>query len=264
MVRWNKWYIAIPKKRLLKKIDLLICVSEATACYALHALAKKDASKIKVIYNGINLEKFNNIKKMTKRELRKKLNIELNTPVFLTVCNLIERKGVDIVLNAMINLNNANINFKHIIIGRGKEEEKLRKKVAENGLNAKVVFIPYIEQDEDLMSYFAASDIFIMMSRTLYNPPALEGFGIVYAEAQYLGIPVIAGKSGGVISSVRDGFTGYLINPESPTAPDEIAKRIDVLLKNKEKYKWMSNNAKLFIVENFSWKKNADEIIQSL
>lgn len=261
MIKWDRWFIALIKKRLLKKVNLVFCVSDATACFASYGIPKKQVSKIKIVYNGIELKKFHNIIKKRKKDIRKNLKIEPDIPVFLTVCNLVKRKGVDIVLDAINILNVSNIHFKHYIIGRGVEEKKLKKMVKRNNLTDKVIFIPYIENDEELMSYFAAADIFIMMSRTLYKPPSMEGFGIVYAEAQYLGVPVIAGKSGGVPSVVRDGFTGYLLNPEKKSASKEIVEKVKILLNDKEKYKWISNNAKNFIKENFSWGKNAREII---
>jgi len=261
MIKCDKWYSFLLKRFFLRKIDIIVTVSDATAIYISHGLPKNDISKIKIIYNGIKLSKFDSIKQVNKNNFKKKLNIEPKIPIFLTICNLKPRKGVDIVIKADIILDKKNIDFKHIIIGRGSEEKKLKKIVLNNSLNEKVIFIPYIEKDNDLMQYFAISDFFIMMSRTLYNPPAMEGFGIVYIEAQYLGIPVIAGKSGGVLSCVRDEFTGYLIDPEDIKAPEEIVSRIILLLEDKKKYMEMSKNASAFVKEKFSWKKNVEKLI---
>jgi phosphatidylinositol alpha-1,6-mannosyltransferase len=57
----------------------------------------------------------------------------------------------------------------------------------------------------------------------------VEGFGIVYVEAGYYGIPVIGGKAGGVPDAVVDGETGFLVNPEDP---QEIGQAILRLLKD--------------------------------
>jgi len=260
MVKWNPWIVRIMKRLFLNKISKVIAVSDSTAIYVKNALPRRDSSKVTVIYNGISFEKFKDVKKLKKGEVRKHLNINMQIPVLLTVCNLVERKGVDILLRADKLLLNSGFDFYHIIIGRGPEEERLRSISEELRITDKVEFIPYVEKDGDLAKYFKASDLFVLMSRTLYNPPAMEGFGIVYVEAQYLGIPVIGGRSGGVTSAVRDGFTGYLIDPEREDSHELVFKLIKRVLSDKKLYERLSSNAEEFASSHFSWTKYVQEL----
>ena len=55
------------------------------------------------------------------------------------------------------------------------------------------------------------SDLFVMISREIDGD--LEGFGIVYLEANACGVPVIGGLSGGISHAVLDNKTGLLVNP---------------------------------------------------
>jgi glycosyltransferase involved in cell wall biosynthesis len=63
-------------------------------------------------------------------------------------------------------------------------------------------FIP----DETLNDYFQISDVYVMPS---YN----EGFGIVFIEAMYFGLPVIAGNKDGSVDALLNGKLGTLIDP---------------------------------------------------
>ncbi|MDC7241289.1 MAG: glycosyltransferase family 4 protein, partial [Spirochaetales bacterium] len=253
MLRWDNWLRRLIKKKVLKRVDQYFPVSNATALYLEHFVPNSKLENIHTLYNGINREKFSGCRK--KDEIRKSLNIPETTCLLLTVCNLIPRKGVDILLNADKLLEESDFNYLHVIVGRGSEEERLKNLAKENKISNSVKFIPYIESDQELAELFIASDLYVMMSRTEHNKMAMEGFGIVYAEAQYCGTPVIAGNTGGVPSAVRDDFTGYLISPSNPDAPEEIKDKIINLINDSEKYNRFSENARNFVSNSFDWDK---------
>ena len=62
-----------------------------------------------------------------------------------------------------------------------------------------------------LPEHFAAADVFAMPCRTRRAGLDVEGLGIVYLEAAAVGLPVIAGDSGGAPDAVQDGRTGYVV-----------------------------------------------------
>ena len=84
-------------------------------------------------------------------------------------------------------------------------DKELRKIVADEGVEDKVVFLKSISNDERL----------ILLERTniLLYTPENEHFGIVPVEAMHMGCIVIACNSGGPLESVDHGVTGYLITP---------------------------------------------------
>ena len=64
-------------------------------------------------------------------------------------------------------------------------------------------------------------------------PSRKEGFGIVFIEAMYYGLPVIAGNMDGSSDALLHGKLGQLVNPDSV---EEIANAISNILKNKPSY----------------------------
>lgn len=261
---WERKRNFIFKKYLLRQFTNIFAVSEYTGFLVKTLISTNQYHKVRVIYNGINQDKLNTVLNKSKTILKEKIGLKININAFLTVCNLLPRKGVDVLLRTDMILKNQGIDFIHIIIGNGKEKEKLIKYVNTNNLQNNVLFIDYIKEDTNLAEYFRASDIFLMMSKTIYNPPAMEGFGIVYAEAQYLGIPVIGGNSGGVSTVVKHGFTGFLVDPDDDKVENKICEYIKMLIFNKELYNKISINAHNFVKYNFSWNKNCEEILRIL
>lgn len=217
--------------------------------------------KIKKIYNGINKKKFENIYQVTKEDVKNKLSFN-SKPILLTVSNLVKRKGIDIAIKADLILKEKGISFLHIIIGTGEEEDDLKKLVATSGLGRNVIFIDRINNDYELMEYFKAADVFIMLSKTDYKKQKTEGFGIVLAEAGYIGLPVIAGNSGGISTVVKHGFTGYLINTDESEPEKEAAYYLEKLFFDNELYSQISRNANKFIDDNFDWMANANKILR--
>ena len=62
---------------------------------------------------------------------------------------------------------------------------------------------------------------------------SVEGFGIVYLEANSYGIPVVASKTGGVSDAVKQNVSGIFAEP---TSPEDITKKILYILKNRDKF----------------------------
>lgn len=262
MSLWKGKFVYYLDKYLLKKFDFIFPVSDATGELVKTILPYKQYHKIQVVYNGISRDKLDSISLFKKDEIRKELNIDSSKLVLLTICNLYKRKGVDIALKADKIIKDNGIDFIHIIIGKGTEESTLKEFVNNSIIRDNVLFINYVANDFQLAKYYKASDIFVMPGRTFYNPPDMEGFGIVYAEAQYMGIPVIGGNSGGVSNVVKHGFTGFLVNPEQNYPEIETADYILKIIEDRKNKNVLSINAKAFISENFDWNINVSSIIK--
>jgi glycosyltransferase involved in cell wall biosynthesis len=116
-------------------------------------------------------------------------------------------KGYDRVIDAMAETQNECPKLKYLLGGSFVEEEKkyIDEKIENLGLTGKVVFAGFIS-DEKLAEYFTLSDFYVMPS---YN----EGFGIVFIEALFYGLPVVGGNIDGTIDALDHGNFGILINP---------------------------------------------------
>lgn len=133
--------------------------------------------------------------------------------IILTVARLFPRKGIDTVICALPRVLQKVPDVTYIIVGDGPDRQRLTALVNELGLRDHVFFAGQVP-DADLPAYYAACDVFVMLSRTIEGEGEIEGFGIVYLEAGACGKPVVGGNDGGAKEAIIDGVTGFVVNPQ--------------------------------------------------
>lgn len=134
-----------------------------------------------------------------------------NRKILLSVGRLVPRKGFDKVIEALAGVSRKINNVCYVIVGEGDDKERLEHLVVKYNLQSYVVFTGGINSLE-LSAAYEACDAFIMPCRELPGGD-VEGFGIVFLEANLFGKPVIAGRSGGVSEAVIPEVTGILVDP---------------------------------------------------
>jgi phosphatidylinositol alpha-1,6-mannosyltransferase len=82
----------------------------------------------------------------------------------------------------------------------------------------------------------------------------LEGFGMVFLEASAAGKPVIGGRSGGTADAVRDGDTGFLVDPFDT---EELCFRMEQLLANLDLRRRMGAAGRARVCLEFDWSTRA-------
>ena len=216
--------ILLPQKFMRKKTLLKKIIGEANAIVANSYFTKDkllylgaDAKKITVVHPGPNLEN-QDVSQLKLKKIIATHRLQ-NRKVLLTVGRLVKRKGHDMVLRALPQIIKQVPNVVYLIIGDGPDRQELVKLTNQLRLGDRVKFLGQVAS-WDLPAYYQACHVFIMPSRQI-NTWDVEGFGIVYLEANLFGKPVIGGKSGGIAEAVVDGQTGLLV---SPTDQDQIAK----------------------------------------
>lgn len=131
--------------------------------------------------------------------------------LILTVARLSPRKGQDLVLRALPDVVAQHHDAVYVIVGEGAQREHLEQEAQASGMSGHVKFTGKLAWC-DVISYFHACDIFIMPSLYAEEPIGdVEGFGIVYLEANACGKPAIGSDSGGVPDAISDGETGLLV-----------------------------------------------------
>jgi phosphatidylinositol alpha-1,6-mannosyltransferase len=140
--------------------------------------------------------------------------------VFLTVGRLVERKGIDTMLEALAGLDDRLPPWRYLVVSDGPQRARLEALARRLGLDGKVVFTGFVPHDE-LPIYYNLCDVFAMPNRAVGGDGgaslSVEGFGMVLLDAAACGKPVIAGRSGGAVDAVDDGINGLLV------APDDVA-----------------------------------------
>ncbi len=221
-------------KRIIKLIlswftDKIIAVSQGVKDYTIK-FEKINPQKLEVIYNGIDLNKFNF------RGLRQ---IELNKINAIVVARLAEQKGHRYLLEAMPDIIKKYPGFVLNILGRGNLKDDLEKQAQDLGIANQVVFKGTSLEPEKILNQM---DLFIL-------PSVWEGLGIAIIEAQAIGLPVLASNIGGIKELIEHKKTGLLFEPKDPQA---IFEAVDLLLSNPEMAKQLVENAHSQVKEKFS------------
>lgn len=169
--------------------------------------------------------------------------------VLLTVGRLEERKGHDQVIRALPRLLKKIPNMMYVIAGTGAEEGRLKQLCHSLGVERSVHFLGFVA-DDLLPSLYNLADVFVMPNRQGCSGD-IEGFGMVFVEANACGKPVVAGRSGGVESAVIHGETGLLVDGENL---DDLCGAILRLVKDERLSGQLGANGRKRAVEKFDWK----------
>ncbi|MEL6333659.1 MAG: glycosyltransferase family 4 protein [Cyanobacteria bacterium J06626_26] len=144
------------------------------------------------------------------QQIRHRYGISNEATVLLSVGRLVKRKGFDRVIRNLPHLLAQGLDVHYIICGRGAMQAELESLVTTLGLAKHIHFAGFVP-DQDLAQYYAACDVFTMLTTFEVNAGSIEGFGIVYAEAGYFSKPVLATNVGGVVDAVHHEKNGLLV-----------------------------------------------------
>lgn len=199
-------------------------------------------SKIEIMHPGVCSSFFSTC------HLTEKQNHSLK---IITVGRLQARKGQDTVIRALPEIQKHFKDVTYTIVGNGKDKDRLAVLTEEMGVEQQVSFLHDVP-DQDLPMLYSQHDVFAMPNRAIAGD--IEGFGIVFLEAQASGLPVIAGNSGGTADTLRDGETGFLVDGNSPEA---LVKLICEQLDTAAKRRKIGENGRRFVASTFDWKELA-------
>lgn len=254
------------EKALLKDLmwTKLIGVSKSVNNCAYNAGA--NIKKLALVYPGIDTSTFR--PGLNRGWLRDRIGVSNSDILILHASRIIgskrdfsylEAKGVTTLLEAFAILSQKNKNLKLLIATAlppkiwqksFDEEVKKIKDIAEiNGVKNKVIVRPF--ELGEMPNVYNGSDIFVMASE-------MESFGLVYAEALACGIPAIGTSVGGITEIIDNNLDGFLVEPKKAV---ELAKRMDILVKDTNKRKSMGNEGLRKIKQKFELKKMVDRLI---
>jgi phosphatidylinositol alpha-1,6-mannosyltransferase len=137
-------------------------------------------------------------------------------PVISTLSRLEPRKGVDMVIGALPHLRERFPGIVYLVAGGGDDLPRLRQLAAELGVTGQVEFLGPLPNEQAKAALFELSQVFAMPVRRV--GASVEGFGIVYAEAGWRGVPSLAGSEGGAPDAVLDGRTGLVCRGDDADA----------------------------------------------
>jgi glycosyltransferase involved in cell wall biosynthesis len=192
-----------------------------------------------VIPHGVDLNRFN--PNISGKQIRDFLNIK-DATVLLYVGRLEAHKGLKPFLKAikLIKEDRKDVKIKTVIVGSGKERKNLEKIAKKLNITDIVIFAGRVSEEE-LPSYYAASDIFVM-------PSLYEGFGLPILEAQACGSPVIGSDCTAIAETI--GLGGIVFEPNNEVS---LKNKILRLIDDKQIYNTLVQKS-LENADNYSWK----------
>lgn len=249
------------KRLLLKSIDRITAICSTKVVCVSPSLYKKSiednlCSRNKQIIlskgtcNGINVQKFNpeNIDQLKRNNLKKELNIPDNSLVIGFVGRLVKDKGIIELVEAFQLLSEKRTDLLLLLVGMFEERDALPDRVKnEITKNPRIIYTGYINNSQ-IEYYYSFMDIFIL-------PSYREGFPTSILEASSMKLPIITTKVTGCKDAIVENATGLFTCNNS----NEIAKSLDLFLKNKDVRQRFGENGRSFVVKNFEqtviWKE---------
>jgi phosphatidylinositol alpha-1,6-mannosyltransferase len=205
----------------LRAAERIVVVSRFTRDAVLGLIGPEAAERTVLIENGVDSARFRPVGR--RADLVERYGLR-GCFVFVSVCRLVERKGIDHAIKAFAAIRRDHPGCRYLVVGSGAHEASLRRIAAERGVADAVVFAGTVT-DEDLAAHYCLGDVFLMPNRALPDGDT-EGFGLVFLEANACGLPVIAGRDGGSCDAVQDGVNGLVVDGHAVAAIEAAMRRL--------------------------------------
>jgi len=216
----------LEKISLILPWDHVIALSNSTKSKLLKT--GLDPNKISVVHGGIEPKEFN-LKKSTK----------FSKFTIICIARLVNTKRVKDLIKALKKVKKANL----IIIGFGPLELQLQKLTQKLKLENRISFEKNLPRHH-LIETINRSHLFCL-------PSTVEGFGLVTIESMALGLPAVLADIPINQEITQQGQGAVFFKPKDS---DDLAKKINLLIKNKKLYRDKAKKAKL-LAKTCSWQR---------
>jgi glycogen synthase len=160
----------------------------------------------------------------------------------LCVGRLHQQKGFDVAIAALAKVRAQGLDAALTLIGQGAARKQLQAMAASCGIGDHVEFLGVLDRRRAL-------EIIAGCTALLVPARSHEGFGLVVAEAAFIGVPCVASRIGGLPEVVEDGVTGLIV---APGDPDALACAVTELLRDPDRARVLGKNARIRARQKFN------------
>jgi phosphatidyl-myo-inositol dimannoside synthase len=252
--RWRRPLWKALQRLVLENADLVIANSGYTGELVSSVAAR---ANVKVIPLAVDLDRF----APGDREAAKTNFGVAGKRVLSTVSRIHHYKAHDTVLRAIAHLaSEEREQLVYLIVGEGPHERKLRKLAQDLGIESHVRWLGFLSEQE-LPQIYSASDLFVLCTRDAPEERAVEGFGMVFLEAQSCGTPVVGTRTGGIPAAVQDGNGGWLIEQDDSR---KLADIIRQLVRSPEFFHAIGMQARQRVLRESTWERYGQSFSSAL
>ncbi len=241
--KWQNYFYQAVEKKYLQSVDGFIFNSETTKAAVNGLMINEKPSS--VAYPPT--DRFGSA--ISEDEI--KLRAKKNPLRILFLGNVIERKGLHTLLNALLYLSPSDVILD--VVGSLSFESAYTKQIESfieaNNLSS-FVFLHNSLNHTPLQNLLKQAHLLVV-------PSSYEGFGIVYLEGMCFGLPAIGTTAGAAGEIIEDNSSGYLIQPNDS---DTLAKHLKALNDDRELLIQLSVNARKRYVQQPKWEESAGKI----
>ncbi len=211
--------------------------------------------KLCVIPGGVDIEEFkppNSAEEVN--SIREKLKLSAEIPLLLTVRRLEQRMGLENLIRAagILHRQSPDLKFQMVLTGKGSLKDRLEQLILEQGVSHCVHLVGLVPR-ETLPLYFRCADLFVLPTT------AIEGFGLVTAEAMASGLPVMGTPVGATVEILKQVDERLLFQN---TSPESLAEGIETFLRAPEKFGEMRSKCRDLAQARYSWETVVEKIEQ--
>jgi phosphatidylinositol alpha-1,6-mannosyltransferase len=217
--RWRRSLWGRMLRNVCESANLVVANSEYTRKLV---IKKAPRARVVAVPLAVDHERFS---PGDRADARRRLGLT-GKIVLSSVCRIHAYKGHDVALRAMAAISERERkNMVYLIAGKGPHRDEVERLATELGLTAHVRFLGFVPEEE-LPYLYRASDLFLLCTRESAERREVEGFGLVFLEAQACGTPVVGVRTGGIPDAVKEGEGGWLIEQDDVVAVSKILSRL--------------------------------------
>ncbi len=205
-----------------------------------------DASKVHLVYNGMNLDHTEDAPVAMKPPYK-----------LLAIGRLVKKKGFDYLISACKMLKSYGVDFRLSIVGDGPRMAQLKLKAKMLRVTDRVSLLGHIPHD-GVSRLIRDADIFMVPSRVNRSGDS-DGLPTVLSEAMIHRVPVIATDVAGIPDLVQDRVTGLLIPQQNPEA---IAQAVMTMTRDRESALKMAEKGRERVLDVYDSDRNHRAILE--